>query len=88
MVGGGLHRRQPAQPVGMALDGQVQRRVRGMQVGVPFPPIGQASDRDHAEHRPQRPTMAYLDAVPDHPVGARHPLLPRIARCARRSTWS
>ena len=58
---GGFDRGQPAQPVGVPLDRQVQRRVGGVQVLVPAVAVGQAFHLDLAEDAGQRPAVTGLD---------------------------
>ena len=84
---GRLQRRELAQPVGVTLDRQVQRRVGGMQVRRLRRPIRQPRDRHRPEHRLQ--ARARDPARPDRG----HPLIAdtrsrRCSRIARSARWS
>ena len=77
---GALDRRELAQPVRMALDRQVQRRVGRMQVPHSGRPIGQPFDPHRPEHRLQRARVTGLDPPAPSPLNARDltdALLPR-----------
>ena len=78
-----LHGGQAAQPVGVALGGQVQRGVGGVQIGVAGPAIGEAADPDLADDAGQPPLMSRLHPGVGVPVGV-DDVAPR-SREARRS---
>jgi len=58
---GGFDRGQPAQPMGVPLDRQVQRRVGGVQVLVPAVAVGLAFHLNLAEDAGQCPAVTGLD---------------------------
>jgi hypothetical protein len=77
-----LHRRQPPQPMGVALCGQVQRPIGGVQVGVAAGTVGQALHAHVPEHRRQRARPPGLDTVARHLVGVQDPGQLRLPRGA------
>lgn len=66
---GTLDGRQPPQPVGVLLVGQVQRPVSRVQVGVPAGTVGDPPHLDVPEHRGQLALPPRLGAAPRHPTG-------------------
>lgn len=66
---GGLDRRDKAQPVAVALGGQVQHAVGGVQVRLAALAVGEALHAHHPEYRRQPPAVARLDTVAGHPGG-------------------
>jgi len=63
-----LERGEAAQPVRVTLDGQVQRRVGGVQVGMPVPPIRQPGHVHRSKHRRQAPGVPGLHCAVGDPV--------------------
>jgi hypothetical protein len=72
-----LHSTQPPQPVGMLLDGQVQRAVGRAQVAVRLRAVRDPADGDLAEHRRKRTPASALHTPAPHPVAAEHAVLNR-----------
>jgi len=81
---GALHRSQLAQPVRVALDRQIQRRVGGMQVPHPGRPIRQPLHAHGPEHRLKRALVACLDPTAGHTLVADHLLKALLVHCPQR----
>jgi hypothetical protein len=79
-----LQRAQLAQPVRVALDRQIQRRVGGMQVPHPGRPVRPPPHAYGPEHRLQRAPVTILHAAADHSLIASDLLKPRLAQGAQR----
>jgi len=99
---GRLDRRQAAQTVGVELVGQVQRGVRGTQVGGPRVTVGETLHGHGAHHRRQLAVMAGLHVRVDDTVdignldaplaqGTQVQVILNARRCTsrpRRTIWS
>jgi hypothetical protein len=76
-----LDRGQPPQPVGMPAHGQIQHRVRRVEIGHTARAVGNPGDRDRPEHRGHITLMPSLHPGAHHTVGAgdapEEPLLAR-----------
>ena len=67
-----FERGQPAQPVAVALSGQVERPVRGIEIRLPTVTVGDAGHVDLAEDCLERPAMPGLGGAMGLAAGGHH----------------